>query len=239
MTLIVDALNRIARQCSIKTPASWASATRDEHLELRDDFMLETVDDILARVDLPSPIGKQTTITGDGSQNYALPVNFKRLARDNMAVYDQLQDRPCVPIVADGDWSFITDIGTAGVVKYYRIKGYEGNYTIDIENEPATGETFVVSYVSTVWMTDSGGTEGSAFTANTDILILPRRVVEIGTVWRYRERKGLPYEDKWNEYEAEISRLSNDGRTRRVIAFAPPEETPRWQDLVPAFVPSS
>ena len=50
MTTVVEALNRIARQCSIKAPSSWVSATRDDHVSLRDDFLNETVEDILERV---------------------------------------------------------------------------------------------------------------------------------------------------------------------------------------------
>ena len=238
MTTIVSALDRIARQCSIKSPTSWVTATSDTHTEIRDDFLLETIEDIQDRVDLASPIGKVTTITGDGSQNYALPSDFRRLQRDPMAVYDVLQDRPVLPISADGTWEFLDDIGTAGVVKYYRVKGYEGNFTIDIETEPATGETFKVSYVSDLWMAN-GGTAGNAFTAEDDVLLLPRRLVETGVVWRYRERKGLPYQDKWSEYEALMSRLGNDSRGRRTINFADDAAPVRWQDMIPSYIPTS
>ena len=68
---------------------------------------------------------------------------------------------------------------------------------------------------------------------------MPRTVVESGTVWRYRERRGLPYLDKYNEYEAKMARLSNDTRARRVVSFGETDNNVRWQDLVPAFIPSS
>jgi hypothetical protein len=59
-------------------------------------FLLETVDDILERVDLPSPIGAQIVITGTGSEDYALPSNFKRLQRDPMSVYETTTNQPRV-----------------------------------------------------------------------------------------------------------------------------------------------
>lgn len=245
MTTIVEALGRIARQCSIKAPSSWVTATRDDHVELRDDFLSETVDDILDRVDLPSPVGAQVTLStltsstnADGSRTFELPTQFKRLHRDNLAVYDVEQDRPCVPVTSDGMFDFIADTGTAGVVHYYQLAGYDENYTLTFYDDPGSDSFIIVSYSTNYWMATSGGTVGSMFTAEDDVLILPRRVVESGTVWRYRERRGLPYIDKYNEYEALIARLSNDRRGRRKINMGEPESV-RWQDLVPAFIPSS
>lgn len=237
MTTVVEVLARAARQCSIVAPSSWVSSTDDEHVELRDDFLLETVDDIQARVDLPSPIGKQTTISGDGSEQYTLPTNFVRTQRDQLAVYDTQQDSPAIPVTDDGMWTYIKDIGTSGVRKYYKIEGYEGNYTISIYSNPSSDLT--VSYISDVWMKTDGGTEGNAFTAEDDVILLPRRVVEAGIIWRWRERRGLPYEDKYNEYEALIARLSNDTRGRRVIDMGQSSTDVRWQDLVPSFIPAS
>lgn len=236
MTAIVDALNRIARQCSVEAPTSWVTGTRADHVEIRDDFFLEAVDDILERVDLPVPIGAQQTISGDGSETYSLNANFKRLHRDQLAVYDNSQDRPCIPITTDGLYTHIKDIGAAGIAKYYKITGYEGNFSISFYNEPTSAIT--VSYQTVNWMANSGGTQGSAFTAEDDILLLPRRVVEAATVWRYRERRGLPYLDKFNECEALMQRLMNDRRPRRVVGFGGIEEV-RWQDLVPSFIPPS
>ena len=89
MTLIVDALDRVAREVSLTSPSSWVSTTADEYLEIRDDFLLETVEDISDRVDLPSPVSAQTTITGTGVETYSLPSTFKRMQRDDLAVYQQ------------------------------------------------------------------------------------------------------------------------------------------------------
>ena len=239
MTTIVEALNRIARQCSINVPSSWVTATRDDHVELRDDFMQETLTDITDRLDLPTPISGRFELDGTGVEAYDLPADFKRLQRNPNAVYDVSQDRPCVPISRDGDWELLKDTGTAGVVRYFRLSGYEGNYQISFWNVPSSSIKTIVSYVSTAWMANAAGTAGAAFTDETDVLIFPRRVVEAGTVWRYRERRGLPYLDKYNEYEALLARLSNDSRSRRTVSFGEPDNTVRWQDQIPAFIPAS
>lgn len=237
MTTVAAALNRIARQCSTKAPSSWVAATRDDHVALREDFLLETIDDILERVDMPSPLGAQTTITGTGAETYDLPTNFKRLHRSELAVYDTQLDRACVPIHTDGEYTYIKDQGTAGTIRFYKVTGYDDNYQISFYDEPATGITITVSYATKNWLVSSG-TAGDTFMAEDDILLLPRRVVESGTVWRFREREGLPYEDKYAEYEMLISRLINDARGYRRINMGETDQV-RWQDLVPAYIPES
>lgn len=237
MTTVVEALNRIARQCGVKSPSSWASATQDDAVALRDDFLLETVDDVLDRVDLPSPIGAQTTITGTGAETYNLPSNFKRLHRSDLAVYDVLQDRAGIPVHTDGEYTFIKDQGAAGVTRFYKIGGYEGNYTISLFDEPATGQEITISYSTDEWLTE-GGSNKNTFTTEDDVLLLPRRIVEAGTVWRWRERLGLPYEDKYNECELLITRLINDSRGMRTINMGDHSQV-RWQDMIPAYIPES
>lgn len=239
MTLVKDALDRVARQCSVTVPSSWLTTTDTAAVEIRDDFLSETVDDILDRLDLPSPVGAQTTLTGSGAETYSLPANFYRLQRDDLAVYDVALDRPCVPITDDGHWTYLKDIGTTGIIRYFRVTGYDGNWSISFYDEPSASIDIAVSYITKNWMATSGGTAGSAFTTLTDVLLFPRRVFEAGIVWRFRERKGLPFEGKYNEYEALIARLSNDSRVRRKINMGQPAKDVRWQDLIPNFIPPS
>ena len=246
MATVAASLSRIARQCSVAAPSSWVTASKTDQVELRDDFLIETVEDIAARLDLPSPIGQEVTLTGgagttnaDGSETFALPSDFVRLQRDEYALYDVDQDRPCIPVTNTGEWNVLTDTGAAGAIKYYRLKGYDGNFTIDIYNAPGSGSQVKVAYISKNWVATSGGVQGSTFANDDDVLLMPNRVVEVGAVWRFRERRGLPYEDKYAEYEALIARFSNDARSRRIINFGDPDKDVRWQDLVPAFIPSS
>lgn len=239
MTLISDVLARVARQCSVDAPSQWVTATDDDAVALRDDYLLETVDDILDRVDLPAPISAQTTITGDGSETYTLPSAFKRLQRDALAVYETTTNRrACVPITDDGTWTHLKEMGTAGVERYFRLSGYKGNWSISFYQNPASGVSITVSYVTENWMADSGGTTGSAFSDAGDVLLLPRDVVEAGMVYRFRRREGLPYDDKRLEYEAKLSRLSNDRRARRVVSFDGGGQRRRpWDVPVPDFIP--
>src|SRR6056297_2903510 len=158
MTTVAAALDRIARQTSVAVPSSWITATGRDQVEIREDFLMETVEDIAAFLDLPSPIGQETTLTGgtgtsnaDGSETFTLPADFVRVQRDDLALYDMDQDRPCIPVTDTGRWTMLTDIGAAGAIKYYRIKGYDGNFTIDIYDTPGAGSEIKVAYISKNW----------------------------------------------------------------------------------------
>ncbi|MGL6208727.1 MAG: hypothetical protein ACRC14_02715 [Paracoccaceae bacterium] len=238
MTTVVDVLNRIARHCSITAPSSWITATADEYLELRDDFLRETVNDLLDRVDWPQPIAGQVTIAGTGVASYALPVAFRRLQRHPYSVYDERLDAPGIPVSTDGEWVELLDSGIAGADRFYRLKGYDGAFEIEFEGAVATGDDIILSYVTNNWMATSGGVVGSMLTAETDVLVLPDRLVEVGTIWRWRERKGLPFQDKYTEFNMLLGRYLNDIRGRRVVSFKR-RKPQRWQDRVPAFIPSA
>jgi hypothetical protein len=238
MTTIVDVLNRVARHCSVTAPSSWVTASADEYLEIRDDFLRETVNDLLDRVDWPQPVGGQVVITGTGVATYALPAAFRRLQRNPFSVYDDNLDAPGIPVSTDGDWVELLDSGVAGADRFYRLTGYEGNWTLEVESALDTGDTITLSYVSNNWKATAGGTVGSTFTAEDDVLILPDRLVEVGTIWRWRERKGLPFQDKYNEFSVLLSRYLNDVRGRRVVSFKSKKPV-RWQDRIPAFIPSA
>lgn len=240
MTTVVAALNRIARDVSVEAPSDWTAATDDEHLEIRDDFLLETVDDIADRVDWPAPVGAVYSLTGDTNETYALPSQFKRMKRDRWACYEStFRTRPVVQLHLASEYTRIQTEGLAGSTRYFKITGYPGSYSISFEEAPTSSDTFQIHYVTDYWCASSGGTSQSSFSAVGDVLMFPRRLVETGTVYRWRERKGLPFADKQMEYEALLERAGNDIKGRREIQFSGPTTVKPWESPLPDFIPSS
>lgn len=239
MTTFAETLNRIALQTSVKTPASWVSATDDEHVELRDVFLAQTVDDILDRCDLPAPIGAQYTLTGDGSETYDLPSAFRRMKRGPWAVYETGLLYPCTPVADEGEYEFIKDRGLAGAERYYVITGLEGDYDISIYREPSASQSFLISYMTGYWLKDSSGAYATTATADNDTMLLPLDLVEQGVLYRYRQRHGLDFSANQIMYETKMSRFASDKTGRRSIRFG--GQTPRkpWDVPVPDYIPDS
>lgn len=242
MTLVTAVLSRAARQCSVKNPSSWLTTTGAAQVELRDDFLDETISELQKRLDWASPIGKQTVITGDGSTvAHSLPSNYVRIATGELAVYETNTTRRVgVAVASDGEWTHINEIGTGGGARFYKIEGYEGNYTISFYPTLEDGATVTVSYVSNVWMVASSGVEGTSFTDENDVVLYPRRILELGTIWRFRKRKGMQFEDIYAEYEAWIATTANRQRGNRRIVFGGDEyDRHPMRHPVPDTIPSS
>lgn len=254
MTLVKDVLARVARQCSISAPSSWLTAGDDEYLELRDDFLQQTAEDVLDRLDLPAPISGLLSINSindvyspgvfqvgvyDGSGQYTLPSDFRRLHRDKMAVYENgATRRACVPVSEENIWTHITGIGVAGTYRFYKLTGYEGNYSIFLYREPEGGLDVSVAYISNNWIAN-GGTLKSTFSDEADTTMIPRDVLEAGTILRWRERRGLPTDTAMKAYEVALARYSNDARSRRIVSFGGNDKMLRWQDVVPDTIPTA
>lgn len=218
MTTIKAAMDRAARRVKVRAPSSWIAATSDAAVDLRDDCLMETIEDLQKRVDWPGPVSAQTTITGDGSEAYSLPANFKRLALGHTAVYEKTTTRRWgVPIHTDGEWTHLKTLGASGAERFYRLRGYDGAFFIDFYPAPASGSEIVVSYMTNLWMASSGGTAGSEWTAEDDVLLFDRRPVELGVIWRYRRDKGLEYADTQAEYEAWVQTQANRLRGYKTI----------------------
>jgi len=240
MVTVSDVMDSVARDCSTEPPSAWITATDTEYLELK-DYLRRVVTDILDRVDLPSPIGAEYDLTGDGTETYNLPSKFHRLHRDTAAVFETTsQRRPVIPVANDGDWRHLKEIGSTGAERYFRLRGQPGAYTIDIYALPSTSITFQISYNSTNWLETAGGTGAGEWSNNDDVLRLPRDIIEIGVTMRWRRRRGLAYMDLVSEYESRIARLANDSRPRRHITFGRRARRSSPFDVpVPDFIPSS
>lgn len=233
MALVVDILARAARQCSVKAPSNWVTATDSSAVELK-DFLDEVVTDILERIEVVPPLAKSTTITGTGVENYALPSDFVRTKREPLSVYEETTTRrACVPVSSNGTWEYLKDTGSGAGNRYYRIKGYDGNYSIDFYQPLSTSAVVIVTYVSNAWL-QSGGTE---FSDNADVSIIPRRILETGIVMRFRERKGLDFGAKYAEHEALLARWSNEQRQSRSVSFGDRPRRDPWDIPVPDFIP--
>lgn len=239
MPTVAEVMNDVADECSVNPPNSWITATTLSYRDLK-RFLRKTVDELLDRIDWPDPITKDVVITGTGVAAYNLPSDFKRLTRDQWCVYETTTTRRAgIPVTTNGDWTFLQDVGSAGGDRYYRTSGDEQNgYQIEFFRALETSAGVTVSYVSNNWLSVSGS-EGSIWTDPAAVLLLPRELIEMGCVWRFRRRKGLPFADRLNEYEGKLARLANDARQIKRINFGETPERHPWDIPVPDFIPSA
>jgi hypothetical protein len=232
---IAEAMNTAALECSVPVPVAWVASTNTNERVMR-SILSDCVRELLRRHDWKQLTVSQT-ITGTGVESYALASDFLRLAAGDNAVYENSPNRrPCIPIVTDGDWTEINQLGFAGVQRYYRLNGSN----IDFYRPLPTGATVTVSYVSKNWKRDSTGvTAGDTWAADADLSLLPGYMLELGVIWRFRRHKGLQYLDRKVEYESELARAISDDRPIGKVGFDGDRNLPRrpFEIPVPDFIP--
>jgi len=232
---IAEAMNTAALECSIPVPPAWVTAAGTGERIMR-AMLSDTVRELVRRNDW-----KQLTFSqqyaGTGGETYTLPADFLRLASGDNAVYEnQPNRRPCVSVVQDGDWTEIKQLNFAGVQRYYRLNGSN----IDFFRPLPTGGTVTLAYVSKNWKLDSTGTTpGEAWTAESDVSLIPGHLLQLGVVWRFRRHKGLQYLDRKVEYETELARAIADDRPITRISFDGDRKMPRrpFEVPVPDYIP--
>jgi hypothetical protein len=217
MVSMVDVMNQAARRCKVRAPSDIVTSTAETAMELK-DFLAETAEEVLDRLDLPSPITLDVNITGTGVAAYALPNDFLRLTRDGGAVLEAtMSRRVCVPVATNAAWTGLSLLGSGGASRYYRLLGNaDDGYTIEFYRPLEAGSIITVSYVQKYWLRNDAEVK-SAWTDNADRLLLPEDVVRLGIIWRFKQSKGLAYADVVAEYEMRLSRKINDARGLKVI----------------------
>lgn len=154
----------------------------------------------------------QANFTGDGTTTvWALPADFERFTteqRRQSSILLGLQGP-----VSDDEFLDAQVRGFNPTIPYWRVNGD------NIETVPAVRDTQIVKfeYVSSYWLTDSGGTAKARFTADTDLSLLPERLLTLGVVWRWKRAKGLDYAQELADYKMEVARqMHTDGGTPRL-----------------------
>lgn len=223
MTTVAEVMDDVALECAIPTPNSWIAAITKRTYQEMHSVLRITVDELLKRVDWPDPVTQDFTITGTGVEEYALPDDFRRLTKDDLCVYETTTNRrACIPITSNGAWTHLQQHGSAGGERFYRLAGNAADgFTISFYRPLETGSEVVVSYVTKNWLT-SAGVQGYEWNSTEDTLLLPEELVRLGCVWRFKRRKGFPYQDILNEYEGLIATLANEARGVRKICFGGP-----------------
>lgn len=190
-----------------RKPASVFSAADTMALQLG-DLANETAVAIAKRHDW-QVLTTATTITGDGVVSaFGLPADY-----DRMPVKADL-------IATGSQWSLMaardldqwlrfstSNMNTAAYGHWIILGG-------QMQVLPVLGSGQVVNfyYVTKNFAKNAGGTPQAVFTADSDTFRLPERLLTLGLIWRWRQRKGLEYAEDMQEFE--IAFAQEAGRER-------------------------
>ena len=150
--------------------------------------------------------------TAASTEGYSLPSDFERFIGDTW--WNRTQTRRLC-LVNPQRWQMLKSglASATGVDQEFIKRGAN----ILIYPTPTAIETLVYEYLSNQWCESSGGTDKSAFTADTDNLLIDEDLFTLGLKWRFLRAIGDPYADEKLEYDSLfMSKIGNDGGRQTV-----------------------
>lgn len=125
-------------------------------------------------------------------------------------------------VVLDGqEWAASKAVQTLGPQFQIRLRGGH----LLSSPAPTAGNTWAFEYVSENWILgDDGVTYKSAFTLDTDTILLPEKLVLAGLRWRWKKEKGFDYAEDFNSYEKLVSKALGHNKMQRRLSMSGPSE---------------
>ena len=168
---------------------------------------------ILSRRHPWAVLTKETTFTGTAAaaQTGAIPSDFDRFVEETF--YNRTQKREVTGPLSPQDWQFTQAVVASTLVESFRVRGS----SILITPTPNGTDTYAFEYISNQWCESSGGTDQSAWAADSDTGILSEELMTEGVIWRFLRAKGMDYAEQFRTYEMQVAdKFAKDGGKRRI-----------------------
>ena len=104
--------------------------------------------------------------------------------------------------------------GPVSAEEWHRLKAMSSAPSIDtfylegttwlMQPVPTAGQTIAYGYRSSYWCKASGGTLQETWAADTDLGVLPERLMELGIIWRYKQARGLDWQTDYDKYSFQV-----------------------------------
>ena len=140
-----------------------------------------------------------------GTPDYKLPSDFRSLI--DRTTWNRTQSDP-MRILSPQTWQELQSGLTESVAfDNFRIKAKKGSRRFFVDPTPSAVEKIVFEYQGTNWVEHQTSplTYSRAFTTDTDEVLFDEDLFELGVMWRFMQKQGLPYFDERDEYERTIN----------------------------------
>lgn len=209
MTALQIVQNATAR-LGLTVPSAVFSST-DEQVILLRYLMNQEGKELATRGDW-SKITKEHTFTtvAQAAQTSSVPSDFGHIIMGT--VWNRNTDRPLIGPLTPAEWQQYQARNIASSFdSAFRFRG-TGTASLLITPDPTAGQTVAYEYVSDQWCEAAGGTDQSAFAADTDVGLLDENLITLGVIWRFLAQKGFDYGEAFRTYQLEVEKaLGRDG----------------------------
>ena len=159
------------------------------------------------------------TTTATEEQTHAsadLPADFGWIVPETM--WNRTTTEPVRGPLSSRDWQYQKASGTIVADPQFRIRANSFYFL----PAPTASQTCAYEYVSKYWCESSGGTDQEKWLADTDVGRIDEYLMTLGVIWRWNRAKGHAYDQDWQDYQAEKSRvIARDGSRKTLSVVGP------------------
>jgi hypothetical protein len=211
---VLSAASNASRLLGKGVISALLTSTDPFHVELT-ALCDEAATDIAKRHDWQKLLTLNTQ-AGDGSDTtFDLPSDYDRMPV-KARVFQTSTSRSMMPVTDLDIWLENTlQSGTAPFGEWIILGG-------QINIRPALGasDSAKFYYVSkNIVDPASGSNHAVPFTLDTDVFVLPERLLTLGLIWRWRQMKGLDYAEDMNSFEIALAQEIARDKGSRMIAI--------------------
>ena len=158
--------------------------------------------------------------TVEGQDEYPLPADF--LGFVDGSVWDRSTYREARGVLSPQQWQQVKSglVESAVITPFYRLRRSSDGRgrAFFLDPVPAGGDLLVFEYLGGNWVSDvDNSTFRDAITEDTDIPLFDGDLVEMGTLWRFKQARGLSYAAELGEFENQESiRFADDAGARKI-----------------------
>lgn len=118
----------------------------------------------------------------------------------NDTIWNRTAQTPVYGPQSQPDWQQAKAMQINGPFSSFRII----NDVINFYPIPTAGDTCAFEYQTSNWITTSTASTSALWTNDADTSKLNDNLVILGTIWRWKQAKGLDYDEDFSKYERQI-----------------------------------
>jgi len=177
-------------------------------------------------------IEKTHTTLNQVVQTGAIPSDYDRLVFD-CQIWNRTLSQKYVGPVSPNAWQQLQLNLTGGIVGWWRIKAG----ALNIYPAPTADQTIAFEYVSKNWIDIAAtGSPKATWSIDTDIALIPERLIALGVIWRWKQTKGMAYAEELSTYEREVERATTRDKGAKVMRVPTARDDwpqgPTWPGVV-------
>lgn len=132
----------------------------------------------------------------------------------NDTIWNRTLRRPVYGPRSEQNWQYQKAMQINGPFNSYRIIGD----SINFYPNPVAGQTCAFEYITSNWVSSS--TASSVWLVDTDTPLIDDQLLILGTIWRWKQAKGLNYAEDFNKYERRMEDLMGRDAGKPVLDMA-------------------